>query len=536
MIGLDCAAPELVFDRWRDRLPNLRRIMERGVYGPLESTVPPITVPAWICMMTGKDPGTLGIYGFRNRRDRSYEGLAFASSKLVREPALWDVLAEHGKQSIVLGVPLTYPPRPISGLLVSDFLAPDTNSDYTYPSELKEEIRQVVGEYLLDTREFRTEDKARLLADIYTMTERRFALARHLLTTKPWDFFIMVEMGPDRIHHAFWKYMDPKHRRYVAGNPFENAIRDYYIALDRQIGDLLDLLEPDTRVLVVSDHGAKRMDGGLCFNEWLIREGYLTLKQRPEGFAPFSPDMVDWSRTRAWGDGGYYGRLYLNVRGREPQGVVAPEEVEALKAELIAKLEALEDDEGRPLGTKVFRPERLYAAVRNIPPDLIVYFGDLHWRSVGSVGHPSIWTHENDIGPDDANHAQLGLFLMVEARDLKATSEPASEAQEANRRDSRAMNDLSGDPADNRPADGKAFPPVGTSDFHVDSMALEAHRREGLSLYDVAPTVLHAFGITPPPGMGRAVIGTPTVAPSDSAYTEEEEAELARRLEDLGYL
>ena len=239
VIGLDCAAPELVFDLWADRLPNLRRIMEQGIYGPLESTTPPITVPAWMCMMTGKDPGTLGIYGFRNRRDHSYDGLAFASSKMVREPTLWDVLAEHGKQTIALGVPLTYPPRPINGLMITDFLAPNTESDYTYPSELKDEIKSVVGEYIFDTREFRTDDKAHLLDDIYTMTARRFELARHLLTTKPWDLFVMVEMGPDRIHHAFWQYFDPKHFRYVPGNPFKNAIRDYYIALDAQIGDCL---------------------------------------------------------------------------------------------------------------------------------------------------------------------------------------------------------------------------------------------------------------------------------------------------------
>ncbi len=219
VIGLDCAAPELVFDLWADLLPNLRGLMQSGMYGPLESTIPPITVPAWMCMMTGKDPGTLGIYGFRNRRDHSYDGLAFASSKMVQEAALWDVLAEHGKRTIALGVPLTYPPRPIHGLLVTDFLAPNVESDYTYPPELKAEIKAVVGEYLFDTREFRTEDKAKLLDDIYTMTSRRFQLAQHLLTTKPWDLFIMVEMGPDRIHHAFWKYFDPKHPEIRSRQP-----------------------------------------------------------------------------------------------------------------------------------------------------------------------------------------------------------------------------------------------------------------------------------------------------------------------------
>jgi predicted AlkP superfamily phosphohydrolase/phosphomutase len=204
--------------------------------------------------------------------------------------------------------------------------------------------------------------------------------------------------------------------------------------------------------------------------------------------------MVDWARTRAWGDGGYYGRLFLNVRGREPEGTVAPEEAEALKAELTAKLDALTDENGRPIGTKVFRPEAIYAQCRNVPPDLIVYFGDLHWRSVGSVGHSSVWTHDNDTGPDDANHSQHGLFIMAEARD------------------------------------------VGADAAVRGNQAVNRNRREGLSLYDVAPTVLHALGITPPPGMGRSAVPAPTAAPADSPYSEEEEAELARRLEDLGYL
>jgi predicted AlkP superfamily phosphohydrolase/phosphomutase len=476
VIGLDCAAPELVFDLWADRLPNLRRVMQRGVWGPLTSTIPPITVPAWMCMMTGKDPGTLGIYGFRNRRDHSYDGLQFASSRLVNERPLWDVLGDHGKRSIALGVPLTYPPRPMNGLLIGDFLAPDTGSDYTYPPELKHEIRDVVGDYLFDTRDFRTEDKERLLAEIYTMTRQRFALARHLATTKPWDFFVMVEMGPDRIHHAFWKYFDPKHPKYVAGNPLEHAIRDYYVALDAEIGTLLSVLEPDTRVLIVSDHGAKRMDGGICFNQWLIQEGYLVLKEPVHEVTKFSPALVDWSRTRAWGDGGYYGRLFLNVRGREPQGTVSPTEVESLRAELTTRLEALDDESGVPIGTRVFRPEHTYAAVKNVAPDLIVYFGDLHWRSVGSIGHPSVWTHDNDTGPDDANHAQQGIFLMANAGDQNSGG---------------------------------------------------SGRRAGLSLYDVAPTVLDAFGITPPQGMGRQTIRSEAASAQADAYTAEEE---------LGYL
>src|SRR5258706_3742011 len=374
VIGLDCAPPELVFDKWRDDLPNLRRLMDSGIYGPLESTIPPITVPAWMSMMTGKDPGTLGIYGFRNRKDHSYDGLAFANSKMVHEETVWDILAKHGKQSILLGVPLTYPPRPVNGVMVCDFLAPDTSVEYTYPPELKDEIAETVGEYIIDVRDFRTNDKDRLLRELYTMAERRFQLARHLVTTKPWDFFIMVEMGTDRIHHGFWRYFDIEHPLYEPGNVYENAVHDYYVAIDRHVGELIETLPEDTLIIAVSDHGAKRMDGGICLNEWLIHEGYLALKEQPNGVTEFSPELVNWSKTRAWGDGGYYGRLFLNVKDREPQGTVAPENYDSLRAEIIQKLEALGDENGQSIGTRCFTPEALYQNSRGVAPDVLVYF------------------------------------------------------------------------------------------------------------------------------------------------------------------
>jgi predicted AlkP superfamily phosphohydrolase/phosphomutase len=484
IIGLDCAAPELVFDKWRKDLPNLDRLMRSGVYGPLESTTPPITVPAWMSMMTGKDPGTLGVYGFRNRKDHSYDGLAFANNRMIREETVWEILAKQGRRSILLGVPLTYPPRPVNGLMVCDFLAPDTTVEYTYPPELKEEIREVVGDYVIDVRDFRTDDKDRLLGDLYEMTEKRFRLAKHFLVNHPWEFFIMVEMGTDRIHHGFWRYFDPEHPLYVAGNPYEQAIHDYYVAVDRHVGELVEVLPEDTLLMVVSDHGAKRMDGGLCFNEWLIQEGYLVLKEPVQGVTKFFPSLVDWTRTKAWGDGGYYGRLFLNVHGREPEGIVPAEEFEALRDELKAKLEALGDENGRSIGTKVFRPQEIYKTCRNVPPDLIVYFGDLNWRSVGSVGHGTIWMHENDTGPDDANHAQFGMAILTETGSQSGWG--------------------------------------------------EGERREGMSIYDIAPTILNAFSIERPEGMGREPIGVPST--SDSVYTPEEEAEIARRLEDLGYL
>jgi predicted AlkP superfamily phosphohydrolase/phosphomutase len=196
----------------------------------------------------------------------------------------------------------------------------------------------------------------------------------------------MVEMGTDRIHHALWDNMDPAHRFYEAGNKFENAIHDYYVEVDREIGELLKFADASTDVLVVSDHGAKRMDGGICVNEWLMANGYLALKENPESAVPLSKVKIDWSKTKAWGDGGYYARVFLNVAGREPEGTIAPEDYEKVRDELIAGLKSIRDEKGGDIGTQVYRPEELYQEVRGVAPDLIVYFGGLYWRSVGTVG------------------------------------------------------------------------------------------------------------------------------------------------------
>jgi predicted AlkP superfamily phosphohydrolase/phosphomutase len=447
IVGLDCAEPSLVLERWRDELPTIAGLMERGTYGRLTSVIPPITVPAWSCMMASKTPGDLGVYGFRNRTDHSYDGLAIANSTAIREPRLWDLLTRNGKRSIVLGVPGTYPPRPLNGVMVTCFLTPSVEQQYTYPVTLRNEVERTVGEYLFDCRDFRTEDKAYLLRQVYEMTDRRFKLADHLLATKPWELFVMVEMGPDRMHHGFWKFMDHEHRKYAPG-PYEQAILDYHRHVDRLIAGLLEHADDETAVLVVSDHGAKRMDGGIRINEWLRREGLLATLREPNGTSSLTDVGIDWSRTTAWGEGGYYSRIFLNVRGREPEGIVPPDDYERVRDDLAARIKAIPDENGRPLGTKVYRPEDVYEDPKGVAPDLIVLFGDLLWRSVGTIGgEDGVHTFENDTGPDDANHAQDGLLVMA----------------------------------------GAGVPASGL--------------RDGMHLLDVAPTVLGLLGIAAPAGM-----------------------------------
>ena len=426
IIGWDCAAPELVFDAFKADMPNTRRLMEEGIYGELESTIPPITVPAWMCMMTSRDPGELGIYGFRNRKDYSYDALTIANAHAVKVPTLWDLLGKAKKKSVVLGVPLTYPAKPFSGWMVTSFLTPERNSQWTFPRRLTREIAQVASDYMIDIPNFRTDRRAELAKQLLKMTTERFKLAHHLLETKDWDLFTMVEMGSDRLHHAFWRFWDKTHRKYEPNSPFSETMRNYYSTLDTELGKTLASVDEDTTIMVVSDHGAKRMDGGICVNEWLRKHGYLTLKTEPQGITPWTADLVDWKKTTAWGEGGYYARIFINVEGREPHGIVSAQDYDSVRDELRVQLEAIVDEEGHNINTRVFKPEEIYRECRNIPPDLIVYFGNLFWRSVGSIGYNSIYTYENDTGPDDCNHAEMGMFIMKNGRQARGYVSPKS--------------------------------------------------------------------------------------------------------------
>jgi predicted AlkP superfamily phosphohydrolase/phosphomutase len=339
-----------------------------------------------------------------------------ADSGAIRHKRVWDWLGEHNKTSLVMGVPQTYPVRPLNGSLVSCFLTPGRESAFAYPAVLKQEVLRLAPDYAFDVRDFRTDDKAGLLQRLLDMTETQHRVFEHLLTSKPWDFAMYVNIGVDRVHHGFWRYHDPQHRLHEPGNIFAHAIRDYYRMVDRLCGRLIEQAGDNTTVLIVSDHGAKRMDGAVCVNEWLWRKGWLVLRTPPRDaqIVAFDVADVDWTRTRAWASGGYYARVFLNVQGREPQGVIPPAEVGVARAELAAALAAIPDNTGKPMETMVFQPQQIYTEVNGVAPDLLVYFGNLHWRAVAGLGYGAFHTLENDTGPDDANHAEEGLFILYE--------------------------------------------------------------------------------------------------------------------------
>jgi predicted AlkP superfamily phosphohydrolase/phosphomutase len=414
VLGLDSVPPGFLFDRYRPRMPHVDAFLRRAQYGTLRTIDPPITVPAWAVMFSGVDPGTLGIYGFRHRRRGAYHDTYTPTPQMLPVPTLWETLSRAGRRVAVVGMPPGYPPPAVNGVYVGDFLTPPTAANGTYPAALRPELDSASGgTYRFDVT-YRTEDRGRIATDLFEMTRRRWAFARHLYGKEKWDLFVLHEIGPDRLHHAFWKFFDPAHPRHEPHPVFSAIADEYYAMLDGEIGSFLERVDPSATVLLVSDHGSMAMDGCFCINEWLRDRGFLTIRGAPPARGTTLEKLdVDWSRTRVWGAGGYYARLFFNVRGRDPEGIVPESEVPALRAELTSALEQVTLPSGAPLRPRVFAPRDAYRHVTGDPPDLMAYFGDLKWRSAGTLGYGRWFLEENDTGPDDSVHSFEGFYAIA---------------------------------------------------------------------------------------------------------------------------
>ncbi|MFX1603564.1 MAG: alkaline phosphatase family protein [Promethearchaeota archaeon] len=421
IVGWDCASPDLLFKHMLPMMPNLRRLLKRSIHGPLESTKPPVTIPAWMCMMTGCDPGQLGLYGFRLREPGNYDRVLIPNSKMIKQPTLWDFVNNAGGKVAVVGIPPLYPPPSLDGIVVSGFMAPDTDRTYTHPPEFSKTISDLVGDYVLDI-EFRTNMKAEIRENLFSMTKKRHELVKHILSNEAWNLFAMLEIGLDRLHHGFLSsFTDDLSSR---GQESDSVFEDYYRLLDKQLGEILDLVPNDALFLLVSDHGVKEMKGAFCINQWLVEKGLLVLMKKPESPVSFSELVVDWAKTKAWAWGGYCARIFINIEGYEEQGTVAPEHYEEFRSQLHDALLEIRGPNGEDWNTIVDKPEDIYVEIKGNFPDLMVYFDDLNWRAAGSVGHSSIYLSDNDTGPDDAVHDWYGIYLISDPHNIQGRVEP----------------------------------------------------------------------------------------------------------------
>lgn len=416
VFGIDGAMPEKVFGEWLEELPNIKRLIQEGCYAKLNSTVPPLTAVAWSSMRTGKPPADHSLFEYVFRKNNSYTDIGIISANNIQEKSVWHIASEQGKKSISCLVPITWPIKPFNGVMVTGFLTPKTQMDYTYPSGLEKEIEGLFDEpFEISIYDHRKLSRQELLEKCIDMTIKHFKLMEYLIKNKEWDLFFGTIVASDWINHGFFRYMDKGHRNYEPGSPFRDVLKDYYKLVDRKLGELLDLLDEDTLILVVSDHGITRMHNRFNLSDWLLKKGYLVLKEKYHEKTHLKPDMIDWEKTRAWAIGAYEGQIFINLKGREPQGCVEKEEYERLLDEIQKELSKIKGDHGEDLNnTKFFRKEKDFVGKNNqSAPDLLVYFEDLSYGCNNSFVHnETMWNIETMKGKDDAGHSRQGIFIM----------------------------------------------------------------------------------------------------------------------------
>lgn len=378
LLGLDGATWSLLDPLLSDgRLPNLARLARRGARGPLRSTLHPLTPAAWTSAMTGLNPGKHGIYDFRQRRPGAYT-LDLVNARRRDGQALWSILSDAGKRVGVFNVPMTYPPDPVNGFVVSGMDTPSVDAGFTHPPALRAALLAAVPDYQIDLDEGTAE------AGVYL--ERVQALARRQLRALEWllhahpdlDVLMAVLVATDRLYHAFWRELDPTQTAPDAD--LARRVRSVHEAImadaDALLGRLLAWTGDDGSVVIMSDHGFGALQKDVYMNQFLSDRGFLHVRPDRRD-APFA-EMVDWSHTRAYSFG-FFGNINLNLRGREPLGCV--EQGRAARDtlnELRQALLALRDpDDGAPIVDAVHGRDDIYSGPHVADaPDLLVVMRD----------------------------------------------------------------------------------------------------------------------------------------------------------------
>lgn len=344
------------------KMPNLARIFAAGTVSPLNSSWPFVSSVAWSSFMTGCNPGKHNIYGFVDRRLNSYDVFLPNSSTMRRDP-IWIDLSRAGKQVVVMNVPVTYPPRQVNGLMVSCFLSPSLEKA-TYPKELAGRLQRMGYKIDADAAIARR-SKADFMAELHYVLDHRAQVMFELMDSEPWDFFMSHIMETDRLHHFFWEYMENDDPRWAP------AFYDFYAKVDGILGRVWERVDENTTLVILSDHGFCTIRKEVYLNHWLRERGYLQLGPPAAGRPPTLGDILPTSRAYSLDPG----RIFVNLRGREPRGSVEPgAEYERVCQQLADELLELRDpDSGQPIVQRVYRRDEIYHGEQaQNAPDLVV--------------------------------------------------------------------------------------------------------------------------------------------------------------------
>jgi predicted AlkP superfamily phosphohydrolase/phosphomutase len=414
LLGFD-ALDFRYLDAFRDSTPNLARLRDRGVAAPLRSTLPPWTGSAWPSMYTGMDPSHHGVYSFY-RYDGYPEDGELVSRSDVDAPALWNYASSEELASVVLNVPVTHPAEPVEGVLVPGYTAPEDEPGY--PRGIRDELGEAIGEpYRIYARTEFSDDGDEKLRGYLDLLDRRRRAAVELLSNRDWRLAVVQVQKTDAVFHNFDD--SEAHRRvYAAADDLVGSVLDavgddvnvlvcsdhgmgradgyriflnevlrshgYVEATDGPERPLFSATKPE---LVGADgDGTKKSDGAgspsvgerllaraagaladvgvtpdraYAAAERLGLESVL-LDAAPASVRESAARTVDWRSSAAYCREGTRLGVRVNLQGREPDGVVPPDEYESVRADLVALLSGLETPDGEPAFETVARREAVY--------------------------------------------------------------------------------------------------------------------------------------------------------------------------------
>ncbi|MEZ3168492.1 alkaline phosphatase family protein [Halorubrum ejinorense] len=400
-LGID-GVPYGLIEEHPDVFPNLTEIAESGSGGQISSIVPPESSACWPTLTTGTNPGKTGVYGFQDRSSGSYDTYVPMGSH-VNGPRVWDLVTDEGRDASVFNVPVTFPPSSRIQRHVSGFLSPSVE-EASSDADIQRAIEGFGYQVDVNAKLGHDDDKSAFIADAEKTISARHKTFRHFLQKDDWDLFFGVYMTTDRVNHFLFG-------DYATDGEYADEFLEFYQTLDAYIGEIRQLIDPETTLIVASDHGFTHLTHEVYLNKWLEEDGWLEYATEDH------EELGDIDEaTRAYSL--IPGRLFLNMEGREPDGAVPKTEYESVRNDLIADLESLTGPDGRQVCRKIVRGEDAFSGDNtDIAPDLVVIPADGYDLKAGFTDKDEVFA----TGPRNGMHKFENACLFSTSADLDLT-------------------------------------------------------------------------------------------------------------------